>query len=157
MLFRSADECVGFEARTSLDPAKLGRALEAGALIKGAVIQLHFGDDVARLPVSDLWSGCCELLFQAELVREARLDHFVFDVERIFDLSYDGERLLCTFSKEHVFVVSRSQFADALEHLVQSIFSGTSCPALMRAGAAWGAASIRSQPYFYRFSESAPA
>lgn len=157
MLFRSADQCVAFAARTSPEPAELGRALEDQTPIKGAVLQLHFGDEVARLPISDLWSSCCELLFQAELVREARLDHFIVDVERIFDLSYDGDRLLCTFSQEHVFAVARSQFAEALEQLVQSIFSGTTCPGLMHAGAAWGAASIRSQPYYYRFSESVPA
>lgn len=157
MLFRSADQRVAFAARTSPEPVELGRALEDQALVKGAVLQLHFGDEVARLPISDLWSSCCELLLQAELVREARLDHFIVDVERIFDLSYDGDRLLCTFSREHVFAVSRAQFAEALEQLVQTIFSGTTCPGLMHAGAAWGAASIRSQPYYYRFSESVPA
>ena len=157
MLFRSADECVAFAARTSPEPAELGRALEDQITVKGAVLQLHFGDEVARLPILDLWSSCCELLLQAELVREARLDHFIVDVERIFDLQYEGDRLLCTFSREHMFAVSRARFADALEQLVQGIFAGTTCPGLMRAGAAWGAASIRTQPYYYRFSESVPA
>lgn len=157
MLFRWAGECLAFEASTSPEPAQLGRALEAKIPIRGAVLELHFGDEVARLPISDLWSCCCELLFQSELVREARLDHFIVDVERIFDLSYDDDRLRCAFSQEHVFTVSRTRFADALEQLVESIFSGTTCPLLMRAGAAWGAASILTQPYYYRFSESVPA
>lgn len=157
MLFGWAGECLAFDASTSPEPAQLGRALEAKSPVRGAVLELHFGDQVARLPISDLWSCCCELLFQSELVREARLDHFIVDVERIFDVTYDGDRLLCAFSREHVFTVSRIRFADALEHLVESIFAGTTCPGLMRAGAAWGAASIRSQPYYYRFSESVPA
>ena len=157
MLFRSRDESVPFEARTSPQPAALGRALEDKTPINGAVLQLHFGDEVARLAISDLWSCCCELLLQAELVREARLDHFIFDVERVFDLAYEGDRILCTFSREHVFAVPRNEFANALERLVQSIFAGTTCPRLMRAGAAWGASSIFSQPYYYRFSDSVPA
>ena len=157
MFFRSTDECVPFEVRTSPVPEEIGRALESNQAIGGAMLQLHFGDEVARLPIPDLWSGCCEMLLQAELVREARLDHFIFDVERIFDLSYEDGRLTCAFSREHVFTVSRTEFADALERLVQDIFNGTTCPKLMRAGAGWGAASIRSQPYYYRFSESVPA
>ena len=157
MFFRLTDECVPFEVRTAPLPAEIGRALEGNQPIEGAMLQLHFSEEVARLPIPDLWSGCCELVLQAELVREARLDHFIFDVERIFDLSYDGDRLTCAFSREHVFTVSRTEFAEALERLVQQIFAGTTCPRLMRAGAIWGAASIRSQPYYYRFSESVPA
>lgn len=157
MFFRSTDECVPFEVRTVPVATEIGRALEGNQPTEGAVLQLHFGGEVASLPIPDPWSGCCELLLQAELVREGRLDHFIFDVERIFDLSYDGHRLTCAFSREHVFTVSRTEFAEALERLVQGIFAGTTCPRLMRAGAAWGAASIRSQPYYYRFSESVPA
>jgi hypothetical protein len=157
MFFHSADACVPFEVRTAPVPEEIGRALEGNRPIEGAMLQLHFGAEVARLPIPDEWSDCCELLLQAELVREARLDHFIFDVERIFDLSYDGDRLTCAFSREHVFTVSRTEFAEALERLVQQIFAGTTCPRLMRAGAIWGAASIRSQPYYYRFSESVPA
>jgi hypothetical protein len=158
MFFRSHGDCLAFEAQTSPEPAELGRALEAGRPIRTALLHLHFGDEVARLPISDLWSSCCELLLQAELVREAKLDHFVVDVERVFDLSYDNDdRLLCIFSREHVFTVSGAAFADGLERLVREIFAGTSCPRIMQAGAAWGASSIRSQPYYYRFSQSVPA
>lgn len=121
------------------------------------LLALHFGDEVARLPISDLWSACCELLLQAQLVREGNLDHFVFDVERIFDIAYDGELMLCVFSREHAFAVSRNRFAASIYHVVEQIFAGTSCPRIMHVGAIWGASSIRSQPYHYRFSESSPA
>ena len=55
---------------------------------------------------------------------------------------------------EHVFAVSREDFASALEDVVEQIFSGTSCPQLMHVAARWGASAIRALPYSYRFSDS---
>lgn len=149
------DDRPSFSARTSPTARELGRSLERKAQLSGALLQLHFGDQVARLPISDLWSVCCELLLQAQLVREGRLDHFVVDVEQIFDLAYEGDLLICTFSREHVFAVPRDDFAAALEQLVDEILGATSCPKIMQIGASWGASAIRAQPYCYRFSDSA--
>ena len=148
------DQASSFEVRTCPDPESLGRALENNEQVPGAVLQLRFGDEVAGLAVSDLWSACCELRLQAELVREGKLDHFVLDAEQIFELSYAGDLLYCTFSREHVFAVLRQQFAASLEHAVQAILGGTSCPRLMHIGAGWGASAIRGLPYAFRFSDS---
>jgi hypothetical protein len=148
------DQFAPFEVRTWPDPEALGRALETNHPVPGAVLQLRFGEQVAGLAISDLWSACCELVLDAELVREGRLDHFVLDVEQICDLSYAGELLFCIFSREHVFAVSREEFAAALEHVVEEIFASTSCPRLMQIGAGWGASAIRALPYSVRFSDS---
>jgi hypothetical protein len=117
-------------------------------------LRLHFGEQIARIAISDLWSVCCELVLQAQLVREARLDHFIIDVEQIFDLAYDEDQLLCVFSREHLFAVSRDDFAAALDQVVDNIFEATQCPRLMHIAARWGASAIRAQPYSYRFSDS---
>jgi hypothetical protein len=142
-----------FEVRTWPSAAELGRALESNARIDGALLQMRFGDQVAGLPISDLWSACCELLLEAELARDGRLNHFVLDVEQIFEPSYSGDLLFCTFSREHVFAVDRARFAAALEQTVEDIFAATTCPRLMRIAASWGASALRALPYSFRFSD----
>ena len=148
------DQFSPFEVRIWPGPQVLGRALENNQSVAGAILQLRFGDQTAGRAISDLWSACCELLLDAELVREGKLDHFVLDVEQIFRLSYAGEFLYCIFSREHVFTVSRDEFAASLEHVVRRILDATSYPRLMHIGAGWGAAAIRSLPYSFRFSDS---
>ena len=148
------DEYCRFEARTWPAPQALGRALERNQRVPRALLQLSFGGQVAGLGISDIWSLCCELLLNAQLVRERTLDHFVLDADQIFDLSYSGELLFCTFSREHVFAVSREDFASALEHLVGDIFAATAAPSVMQIGAQWGASAIRGLPYAFRFSEA---
>src|SRR3954453_18214262 len=120
-----------FVVQTSPAAAELGRALESKLRIGNPVLQLRFGKGAAGLPISDVWSACCELLLEAELVREGRLDRFVLDLEHVFDVSCADSVVLCRFSPEHVFAVSREDFASALEAVVEQIFSGTSCPRLM--------------------------
>src|SRR3954451_15430776 len=127
MLLQSID-LSSFMAQTSPAPAELGRALESKTSIEHPVLQLRFGEVTAGLPISDVWSACCELLLQAELVRERRLDRFVLDLEHVFDVSCAANIVLCRFSSEHVFAVAREEFASALEGLVEQILSGTSCP-----------------------------
>jgi hypothetical protein len=148
------DQVTSFEIGISPPPAELGQALESNTRRANTLLQFHFGENVAGLAIEDLWSSCCELLLNAQLVREAKLDHFVIDVEQIFELSYAGELLFCIFSREHVFAVSREGFAASLEHLVEQIFAETTCPRLMRVAAAWGVSSIRGLPYSCRFSDS---
>jgi hypothetical protein len=143
-----------FEALTSPAPAELGLALETNERIGKAVLRLRFGGVVAGLPITDVWSACCELLLQAQLVRERKLNRFVLDLEHVFDVSCAGNVILCRFSAEHVFAVSPEEFASSLEGIVAQIFSGTSCPDVMRVAARWGASTIRALPYSYRFSDS---
>ena len=143
-----------FVVQTSPAPGELGRALERKSSIGSPVLQLRFGEVAAGLPISDVWSACCELLLEAELVREGRLDRFVLDLEHVFDVSGAGSVVLCRFSPEHVFAVSRDEFAAAFEEVVDQIFSGTSCPRLMHVAARWGASALRALPYSYRFSDS---
>lgn len=152
-LFRF-DHLLPFEVRTWPSAADLGRALENNTRIAGMQLRLEFGAEVARIAIADLWSTCCELLLEAQLVRESKLDHFILDVEQIFDLAYDDDQLLCIFSQEHLFAVSREGFAAALENAVDEIFAATSCPGLMRIAAGWRASAIRAQPYSSRFSDS---
>jgi hypothetical protein len=140
--------------QTSPAQAELGRALESRMSIANPVLQLRFGEVAAGLPISDVWSACCELLLEAQLVRERRLNRFVLDLEHVFDVSCAGSVVLCRFSPEHVFAVSREHFASALEDVVDEIFSGTSCPRLMHVAARWGASALRALPYSYRFSDS---
>jgi hypothetical protein len=149
-----ADHLSAFKVRTWPPPGELGQALEGNLRIPGARLQLRFGDQVASVGITDVWSTCCELLLQAQLVREAKLDRFVVDVEHIFELGYDSDIVFCTFSREHVFAVDRQQFAACLEQVVDDVFEGTSCPRLMRIAAGWAASNIRAQPYSYRFSNS---
>jgi hypothetical protein len=153
MLLKSID-LSSFVVLTSPAPAELGRALECKASVSPAVLQLRFGDEAAGLPISDVWSTCCELLLQAQLVRERRLNRFVLDLEHVFDVSCAGSVVLCRFSPEHVFAVSREDFASGLEDVVNQIFSGTSCPRLMHVAARWGASALRALPYSHRFSDS---
>jgi len=143
-----------FLVRTWPAPAELGRALERRTSVSPVVLQLRFGDEAAGLPISDVWSACCELLLQAQLVRERRLNRFVLDLEHVFDVSCGGSVVLCRFSPEHVFAVSRDDFASALESVVEQIFAGTSCPRLMHVAARWGASALRALPYSHRFSDS---
>lgn len=148
------DQFSRFEVRTLPEPEALGRALESNRQTPGAVLQLRFGEQVAGLAIPDVWSACCELLLQAQLLREGRLDHFVFDVEQVFELTYAGDLIFCVFSPEHVFAVSREGFAASVEQLVEEIFAATSCPRLMHIAARWGAFAIRGLPYSVRFSDS---
>src|SRR6266550_5102469 len=96
-----------FQVQTRPAPAELGRALEMKASIAQPVLQLRFGEKAAGLPIRDVWSACCELLLAAELVRERRLDRFVFDLEHVFDVSRGVDVVVCRFSSEHLFAVSR--------------------------------------------------
>jgi hypothetical protein len=153
MLLQSMDLSL-FAVLTTPAPAELGRALERKASVDHPVLQLRFDEVVAGLPISDVWSACCELLLEAQLVREKRLNRFVLDLEHVFDVSCAGSVVLCRFSPEHVFAVSREDFASALEDVVDQIFSGTSCPRLMHVAARWGASALRALPYSYRFSDS---
>jgi hypothetical protein len=153
MLLQSID-LLPFAVQTSPTPAELGRALESKTKIGNPVLQLRFGEVAAGLPISDVWSACCELLLEAQLVRERRLNRFVLDLEHVFDVSCAGSVVLCRFSSEHVFAVSRDDFASGLEDVVDRIFSGTSCPRLMHVAARWGASALRALPYSYRFSDS---
>jgi hypothetical protein len=148
------EDLLDFEVRTSPSAAELGRSLENNARLSGSLLQLRFGERVAGLPISDLWSACCELLLEAQLVREGRLDHFVLDIEQIFELAYSGELLFCIFSRELVFAVEREPFAAALEHVVEDIFAATTCPRLMHIAARWSASALRALPYSFRFSDS---
>lgn len=143
-----------FDVQTRPAPAELGRTLERHVSIAKPVLQLRFGDMAAGLPIPDVWSACCELLLEAELVRERRLDRFVLDVEHVFDVSCAANIVLCRFSSEHVFAVSREEFASALEGLVEQILSGTSCPQVMLIAARSAASAIRARPYAHRFSDS---
>ena len=143
-----------FEVQTRPPPAELGRLLESKERPNRPILRLRFGDLTAGLPIRDVWSACCELLLAAELLREGRLDRFVLDVEHVFDVAYAGSVVLCRFSSEHVFAVSREEFASALEQVVEQILSGTSCPPVMLIAARWAASAIRSRPYSYRFSDS---
>ena len=149
-----SDRLCVFAVDTWPPAPELGAALEHNRPVAGATLQLRFGERIASLAISDLWSTCCELLLQAQLARESRVDRFVVDVEQIFDLTSDSRSLLCVFSREHVFAVDAQQFADSLEKVVGDIFEGTSCPRLMQIAAAWAASNIRAQPYSYRFSDS---
>ena len=153
MLLQSID-LSSFVVLTSPAPAVLGRALENRTSIAHPVLQLRFGKVAAGLPISDVWSACCELLLEAQLVRERRLNRFVLDLEHVFDVSCAGSVVLCRFSPEHVFAVSREDFASGLEEVVDQIFAGTSCPRLMHVAARWGASALRALPYSYRFSDS---
>lgn len=148
------DGFVAFDLQTSPSPQELGQAIQNYQRVPAALFQLRFGDSVAGIAVSDLWSACCELLLQAELVRQGRLDHFVIDVEQIFELSYSGDLVFCIFSREHVFAVEREPFASSLEQVVDNIFAATTCPRLMKLAAQWGASAIRGLPYAARFSHS---
>ncbi|MEP7129704.1 MAG: hypothetical protein ABI770_01100 [Sphingomicrobium sp.] len=143
-----------FEVLTCPAPVELGHALESNMRVGGGILRLRFGDVAAGLPIADLWSACCELLLQAELVRERKLNRFVLDLEHVFDVSCGGSVILCRFSTEHVFAVARDEFASSLEQAVAQIFAGTSCPDLMHVAARWGASAIRALPYSYRFSDS---
>jgi hypothetical protein len=147
-------ELSNFEITTSPPPGELGHALEKNSRIGAATLRLRFGDLAAGLAISDVWSACCELLLQAELVREGRLDRFVLDVEHVFDVLCVRDVVICRFSREHLFAVSRKEFAASLERVVDQIFAGTTSPAVMRIAARWGASAIRAQPYSYRFSDS---
>jgi len=149
------DQIARVEARFAPSPSELGKALDNNERAPRASLQLRFGEQVAGLAVADLWSACCELLFAAGLVREGRLDHFVLDVEQVFELSYAGDLVFCIFSPEHAFAVSREEFAASLEQAVDELFAHTACPGLMRIAASWGASSLRALPYAFRFSESA--
>jgi len=153
MPLRSLD-LSSFEVQTQPPPAELGRLLESKACVARPVLRLRFGELVAGLPIPDVWSACCELLLEAQLVRERRLNRFVLDLEHVFDVSGAGSVVLCRFSPEHVFAVSRDDFASALEEVVDQIFAGTSCPRLMHVAARWGASALRALPYAYRFSDS---
>jgi hypothetical protein len=153
MLLRSLDVS-SFEVQTRPPPAELGRLFESKARVVRPVLQLRFGDLSAGLPIRDVWAACCELLLEAELVRERRLNRFVLDVEHVFDIAYAPNVVLCRFSHEHVFAVSREGFAAALERVVEEILSGTSCPQVMLIAARWAASAIRAQPYSHRFSDS---
>ena len=143
-----------FEVATSPAPAELGHALDRKIQVRDAVLRLTFNDRTATLKIPDLWSACCELLLEAQLVREKRLNRFVLDVENVFDVSCAANAVLCKFSPEHVFAVARDEFAGALEQVVEDIFAATSCPRLMHIAARWAASAIRAQPYSYRFSDS---
>src|SRR5438270_13274620 len=125
MLLQSID-LSPFIAQTTPAPAQLGRALESKASIEHPVLQLRFGEVTAGLPISDVWSACCELLLEAQLVRERRLNRFVLDLEHVFDVSCAGSVVLCRFSPEHVFAVSCDAFASAPEEVVDKSFSGIS-------------------------------
>lgn len=148
------DRLSSFEVRTWPQPGELGRALEQNIPVPGCFLQLRFDGQAAGFAVADPWSLCCELLLQAQLVRERRLDHFVLDLEQIFELSYLGGLALCVFSREHVFAVSSDAFAESIEHLVEEILAGTTCPRVMQIAARWSASTIRAQPYSHKFSDS---
>src|SRR5439155_16042876 len=120
MLLRSL-ELSPFDVAALPDPATLGRALESNCRVPDAVLRLRFGEVTAGLAVADVWSACCELLLEAQLVREKRLNRFVLDVEHVFDVSCTPGAVLCRFSPEHVFAVSAEEFASALERVVEQI------------------------------------
>lgn len=147
------DRLTTFRAETSPAPSELGRALERNIIPAHTRLCLSFGDRVAGIPISDLWSACCELLLQAQLVREGWLHRFVLDLEHVFDVSCMRGVILCRFSPEHVFVVEKEEFAASLDDVVQRIFAGTHCPSVVQIAAEWAASEIRARPYAHRFTD----
>jgi hypothetical protein len=154
--FFSVKEPVPFELGTTPSPEKLGKALEEQASFEFC-LHFGFGDNVASEQIPDVWSACCELRLQSQLVRERNLTHFVVDARELFDASYADDLVICTYSIEHVFPVRLEEFASSIDGLLADIARATTYPRLTDIAIDRGASLIRAQPYFYRFSAEPPA
>jgi hypothetical protein len=154
--FFAAKEPVEFGLGTTPSPEKLGKALEERASFDFC-LHLGFGANVASEQIPDVWSACCELRLQSQLVRERQLTHFVIDARELFDATYADDLVICSYSREHVFPVRLEEFASSIDGLIADIARATSYPRLTDIAIERGASLIRAQPYFYRFSAEPPA
>jgi hypothetical protein len=143
-----------FSAWTTPAPELLGKSLADPSHPVPALLHLSFGDAVAHVEFDDVWSTCCVLLLQADLVREKKLNHFVIDVEQLFAISYRGDLLVCRWSIDHVFTVRAEAFAKSLELVATKILGAASSPAVMSLRARSNAWLIRGQPYSSKFSRA---
>jgi hypothetical protein len=155
-LFFKATEPVPFELRTTPSPYQLGRALEAKTKLEFC-LHFGFGAQVATERAPDVWSACCELRLQSELIRSRKLTHFVLDARDLFRASYDGDLLICSYSPEHVFRVRVEEIASSIDRLLAAVTRATAYPKLTDIAIERRASLIRAQPYFYRFSVEPPA
>ena len=141
-----------FSAWTTPEPEWLGQSLSRLTHPGPALLHLSFGDAVAHVEFDDVWSTCCILFLQADLVRERKLSHFVIDVEQLFATSYRRDLLVCRWSPEHVFTVRAEAFAASIESVASRIIGGTRSPAVITVRARSNAWLMRAQPYSHRFS-----
>jgi hypothetical protein len=155
--FFGLKEPVPFELGTTPSPEKLGKALEDRASSFEFCLHFGFGANVASEQIPEVWSACCELRLQSQLIRQRQLTHFVVDARELFDASYDDDLLICSYSIEHLFPVRLEEFASSIDGLLADIVRSTSYPRLMDIAIERGASLIRAQPYFYRFSDAPPA
>ena len=154
--FFASKEAVPFELWTTPAVDELGKALETQARLEFC-LHFGFGPSIASEQIPDVWSACCELRLQAELVRSRELIHFVLDAKELFDVSYDGDLVICRYSAEHVFPVRLEDFASAIDRLLADVTRATTFPRLTEIAIESRAGLIRGQPYFYRFSAEPPA
>lgn len=154
--FFGAKEPVPCDLWTTPSADQLGKALEAKAR-QEFCLHFGFGANVASEQIPDVWSACCELRLQSELVRSRQLTHFVLDARELFDTSYDGDLLICSYSPEHVFPVRLEEFAASIDRLLGDVARATTYPKLTDIAIERRASLIRAQPYFYRFSAEPPA
>lgn len=149
--FFGVKEPVPFTLWTTPSADRLGQILEAQAS-REFCLHFGFGSSIASEQVPDVWSACCELRLQSELVRSQQLTHFVLDARDLFDVAYDGDLVICRYSKEHVFPVRLEEFALAIDGFLANVARATTYPRLTEIAIERRAALIRGQPYFYRFS-----
>lgn len=139
-------QIVDFNLRANPSAAELSSSFKECNATE-AVFLFSFGDATASHRVSDAWRSCCELYIQAEFLRRSQLREFWLAGERLFGLRYfDQDELLCTWSRDHVFLVSRTQVAASLETLVQHSLGEATNPR-MNEFVRLGASLLESSPY----------
>jgi hypothetical protein len=154
MLRSGSVQPCSFQIQTLPRPEDLGWAFERRLTQVNAFVEFHFGDDIAVQSISDIWHMSCELVLQAELVREKHLYRFLMDAQQLFAIEYDvDDMVLCTWSAERIFAVPLNTFASSLELLVEELVASTRYPKLTRIRVDSAAVMIRAQPYLSQFTQ----
>lgn len=118
-----------------------------------AVFLFSFGEATASHRVNDVWTACCELYLQAQLVEQSNLRSLRLAGEELFTVKYVGDVVVCTWSSQHVFAVPKGKLVMSFESLIDQVLANV--PARRREDFVHlGATMIRHDPRFSLLKQS---
>ena len=113
---------VGFRLALKPSAVEIGRICATGKRVE-AIFLFSFGEATASHRVDDVWTACCEMYLQAQLAEQSDLQSFRLAGEELFTLRHEGDVVVCSWSRHHIFAVQKREFVRSLESLIDQVLA----------------------------------